>query len=270
MLRWCSWNLWAIGPELRTRTDAARTTLERLAPDLCCLQEVRADGQLDVATELADALGLQLGRGPAVGADWWSARVGETLRVDNVVLSRWPIEQCDVLTLPGPAGSAEVRSALLARIESPEGALRVVSLQLSSSPLDSALRMAQLEVLADALLGSKRADETVLVAGDFNAEPDADEVRRFCGHTTAPMRSGFVALDLWRHAEVGETGWTWDQANPHVLATREPSSRIDYLMAGPTPAGVMPLVHCVERFATSSVGGVWASDHAGVVADLAI
>ena len=42
MLRWRSWNLWAIGPELRTRSDAARATLEQLAPDLCCLQEVRA------------------------------------------------------------------------------------------------------------------------------------------------------------------------------------------------------------------------------------
>ena len=32
MLRWCTWNLWAIGPELRARSDAARTVLSQLEP----------------------------------------------------------------------------------------------------------------------------------------------------------------------------------------------------------------------------------------------
>ena len=270
MLRWCTWNLWAIGPELRARSDTARTVLSQLGPDLCCLQEVRADSSIDVAVELADALGLHVGRSEAIGADWWGGRVGEDVRVDNVVLSRWPIEECEAVTLPCRPGTSEVRSALVTRVDSPEGALRVVSLQLSSSPLDSAVRMDQLEVLVDALATAATRGETVLVAGDFNAEPDSDEVRRFCGHKTASMRDGFVMLDLWRYARPDDPGWTWDRANPHVFATREPNSRIDHLLAGPTPAGVMPATLGIERFAVRDVDGVWASDHAGVVADLEI
>lgn len=219
-----------------------------------------------MAVSLADALGLHLGRGDAVGADWWSDRVGEPLRVDSVILSRWPIDDLAVLELPHTEGSPERRAATIARIVTPGGAVRVASMQLSSSPLDSALRGRQLEDLATTLAAHR--DETVLVGGDLNAEPDSDEVRRFSGHKSPPIVDGFVALDLWRYADPADPGWTWDRANPHVRATREPSSRIDHLLTGPTPSGQMPDVRRVSRFAEHAVGGVWASDHAGVVADL--
>jgi endonuclease/exonuclease/phosphatase family metal-dependent hydrolase len=268
VIRWCTWNLWAIGPELGARRHAARDALARLAPDLCCLQEVRADASADVATDLATALGLHLGRGDAVGSAWWSERVGEEIRVDPVVLSRWPIEDVSVLELPCRAGATERRSATIARVTTPDGPVRVVSVQLSSSPLDSAVRSAQLQLLATTLQDGRRPDETLLVGGDLNAEPDSDEVRRFCGHKSAPFVDGFVVLDLWRYSDGDDHGWTWDRANPHVRATREPSSRIDHLLAGPTPAGLVPDVSSIERFATGPVDGVWASDHAGVVAEL--
>ncbi len=268
MLRWCTWNLWAIGPDLGARTDGARAALIEVAPDLCCLQEVRADATVDVAAELAEALGLHVGRGRAVGAEWWSDRVGLDLRVDNVLLSRWPIEELAVVELPCRDGVAERRAATLARVETPDGPVRVASVQLSSSPLDPVVRSEQLITLATALVDHRREDETVLVAGDLNAEPDSDEVRRFCGHKAAPAVDGFVVLDLWRYADDADPGWTWDRANPHVRATREPSSRIDHLLAGPTPAGLIPEVRSVDRFACAAVDGVWASDHAGVVAEI--
>ena len=253
---------------MSARTDAARQWLERVRPDLCCLQEVRADTKADVAEQLAAATGLHVGRGEAIGAGWWSSRVGEELRVDNVILSRWPIEELSVVELACRDGSSEQRSAAVARVATPDGAVRVVSLQLSSSPLDSSVRMGQLETVAQAISTTRRADETVLVAGDFNAEPDSDEVRRFCGHKTAPMVDGLVVLDLWRYADPVDPGWTWDRENPHVQATREPSSRIDHLLAGPTPTGTIPVVERVARFAELPIEGTWASDHAGVVADL--
>jgi endonuclease/exonuclease/phosphatase family metal-dependent hydrolase len=268
MLRWCTWNLWAIGPEPVARTDAAQRALEQIRPDLCCLQEVRADSSIDVAERLAAATGLHLGRGEAVGADWWSGRVGEELRVDNVILSRWPIEELSVVELACREGSSEQRSAVMARVATPEGAVRVVSLQLSSSPVDSAVRMGQVDAVAHAIRATGSPDETVLVAGDLNAEPDSDEVRHFCGHKTPPIVDGFVVLDLWRYADPVDPGWTWDRANPHVLATREPSSRIDHLLAGPTPAGTIPGVERITRFADRPIDGTWASDHAGVVTDL--
>lgn len=270
MIRWSTWNLWSIGPDLERRTDAAIATLVARPPDLCCLQEVRADEAIDVAARLAEALGLQLGRGTACGAEWWSQRVGVDLRVDNVVLSRWPIEGLVTTPLPSPTGSTEVRSMTQARIATPDGAVRLVSTQLSSSPTDSRLRCEQVRSLVDEVVRARAGDETVLVGGDLNAEEDSDEVRLLGGHKTAGPHEGFVLLDLWRYAPPQVPAMTWDRANPHVAATREPSARIDFLMAGPTPHGGLPDVHGIERLGHTAVDGTWASDHAGVTAQLTL
>ncbi len=270
MLRWATWNLWAVGPEWVRRLDAACTELVRTAPDVVCLQEVRCGGGVDAAEELAAATGLVAVRSAPLGSVWWSDRVSSPITVENVVLSRWPAVDVHLDELPVAPGAAEVRTALQARIESPDGPVRVVSTQLSSSPLDSARRVEQVRAVATSL-GSRRAgDETTLVAGDLNAEPDSDEVRLLCGHKTTPVVEGFVLMDLWRFADGGGPGWTWDRANPHVRATREPSCRIDALLAGPTPTGPLPEVHAVGLMGDRDVDGVWASDHAGVVADISL
>lgn len=269
-LRWATWNLWAVGPAWAARSAAAATILAEVGADLLCLQEARRDATGDVAAALADELGLHLIRGEPCGAEWWSGRTGVAMAVDNVVLSRWPAAEISLQALPGVAGSPERRTALHVRVETPEACLRVVSTQLTSSPLDSRRRVAQVTALAAHLARERRADEAVLVAGDMNAEPDSDEMRLLCGHKTAPPVEGHVLMDLWRFAEPGSRDATWDRANPHVAASREPSARIDVLLAAPIPRGVLPEVGSIDRFATGPVDGVWASDHAGVVADLLI
>lgn len=104
---------------------------------------------------------------------------------------------------------------------------------------------------------------------DMNAEPDSDEVRLLCGHKTAPVRDRFVLVDAWRYAAEGAVPWTWDRENPHVAATMEPSSRIDYVLVAPPHEGRRGHVRAVRRIGEAPVRGVWASDHAGVLAQLA-
>jgi endonuclease/exonuclease/phosphatase family metal-dependent hydrolase len=266
-LRIATWNLWAIGPSWIDRVGRAADVLDALRADVVALQEVRRDAGHDAGSSLAGSLGLHLGRGDAVGASWWSRRVGTEIAVDNVVLSRWPVSETIVQVLPHRSDSDERRSALHLRIEAPVP-LRVVSTQLASSPLECELRVAQVRALAGDLAGRRRNDEVVLVAGDMNAEPDSDEMRLLGGHKTAPPSPGHVLLDLWRFAPDGARSATWDRTNPHVAATNEPSCRIDYLYAAPMPSGRLPGVTSIERFGTARVGEVWPSDHAGVVADL--
>ena len=107
-----------------------------------------------------------------------------------------------------------------------------------------------------------------VVMGDMNAGPDSDEVRLLCGHKTAPVREGFVLLDAWRCAPSGADPWAWDRANPHVLSTMEPSSRIDYIFVGPPHEGGRGPVRSIRRIGARPVRGVWPSDHAGVLAEL--
>jgi endonuclease/exonuclease/phosphatase family metal-dependent hydrolase len=107
-----------------------------------------------------------------------------------------------------------------------------------------------------------------VVTGDFNALPDSDEVRLFSGVRTAPVVPGQVFVDAWEYAEPGEPGATWDRVNPHVAATFTPSGRVDYIHVGPPGAGGLGHVQGVRRIGAEPVGGVWPSDHAGVVAEL--
>jgi endonuclease/exonuclease/phosphatase family metal-dependent hydrolase len=264
-LRWGTWNLWAVGPAWRERFAVAQEALRELDLDVICLQEVRRQADLDAGRELADALDMHLGRGEPIGGEWWSRRVGEEIAVDNVVLSRWPIVHSTVDPLPHEPGTDERRSALHLRIEAPTP-IRMVTTQLASAPDLSALRVRQVRAIASALAERRRTDEVVLVAGDLNAEPDSDEVRLLCGHKTAPPVAGHVLMDLWRFAPPGTDGDTWDRSNPHVAASSEPSSRIDYLLAAPTPSGRLPEVETIRRIGEHPIDGIWPSDHAGVMA----
>jgi endonuclease/exonuclease/phosphatase family metal-dependent hydrolase len=77
-----------------------------------------------------------------------------------------------------------------------------------------------------------------------------------------------VLVDAWRYASNAGPAWTWDRANPHVLATLEPSARIDYVLVGPPHTGRRGHVVSARRIGAEPVGGVWPSDHAGVLAEL--
>jgi endonuclease/exonuclease/phosphatase family metal-dependent hydrolase len=152
-------------------------------------------------------------------------------------------------------------------IESPTGRIPVAVTQLTSAPWDSATRCEQVRALVRFLAEREREDYPVVVTADLNAEPDSDEVRLLCGHKTAPAADGFVLIDAWRYASTDADDWTWDRANPHVLSTLEPSARIDYVLVGP-PHGRLGHVLSVRRIGAAPVGGVWPSDHAGVLAEL--
>ena len=200
--------------------------------------------------------------------DRWYARIpGSSAEAGHAILARWPIRERVELPLPpGPSGD-ESRNAFLCVVESPDGGIPFATTQLTSAPWESATRCEQVRTLVRFLAARERQDYPLVVAGDLNAEPDSDEVRLLCGHKTAPATDGFILVDAWRYASPDEEPWTWDRANPHVLATMEPSSRIDYVLVGP-PNGRRGHVRSVSRIGTAPVAGVWPSDHAGVIAEL--
>jgi endonuclease/exonuclease/phosphatase family metal-dependent hydrolase len=157
---------------------------------------------------------------------------------------------------------------LVGVVESPDGRIPVATAQLTSAPWESATRCEQVRALVTLLAEREREAYPVVVLGDMNAEPDSDEIRLLCGHKTAPAREGFVLVDAWRYAPEDAEPWTWDRANPHVLATMEPSARIDYVLVGPPHEGRRGHVSSIRRIGAASVRGVWPSDHAGLLAEL--
>ncbi|TWD80213.1 endonuclease/exonuclease/phosphatase family metal-dependent hydrolase [Kribbella amoyensis] len=260
-MRVLSWNLWwRFGP-WEQREAAILTVLRAADADLIGLQEVWAQGHENQAELLAAELGLHWTFEPSLAPESWQRRIGDpTVAVGNAILSRPPIDEREVRRLPG----AEGRFALYAST----GGVPFFTAHLEA-PLDaSAVRCDQVRALAE-FVAEHPGGHPPVVTGDFNAVPDSDELRLFSGLRTAPPVPGQVLIDAWEYAAPGEPGATWDAANPYVRRTFTPSARVDYVHVGvPRPDGGGH-VTAVRRAGAEAVDGVWPSDHAAVVVDLA-
>jgi endonuclease/exonuclease/phosphatase family metal-dependent hydrolase len=266
-LKVVTWNVWWRFALWRQRRDVIAAVLDRAQADIVCLQEVWDDAEENLAGWLADRLGLHWTWAESPASRLWQDRVGDrTATIGNAILTRWPIGGRGVLHLPGGDARPEGRTALYARIDA-DVAIPVFTTQFNSHPGQSAVRVAQVRSLAQFVARHRGTGFPPIVTGDLNAEPDSDEVRLLCGHKTAPAHPDLVLVDAWRYAGEREPEWTWDRANPHVEATREPSARIDYILVGlPTAAG--GAVRSAARIGDAAETGVWPSDHAAVVAEV--
>jgi endonuclease/exonuclease/phosphatase family metal-dependent hydrolase len=269
-VRVLTWNLWWRFGDWAAREAAIRAVLSETRPDVCGLQEVWATAGDNQAARLAEALGFAWVWHPSPAGEHWQRRVGETgVQVGNAVLSRWPVLDHRAEVLPGEERDPG-RLLVHATLDAPGGTVPLFTTQWSSAPDGSAVRVRQAVAVARAVADAAGGHgHPPVVTGDLNAEPDADEVRLLCGHKTAPAVPGQVLVDAWRYADPGDPGWTWDRANPHVRATYEPSARIDYVLVGPPAQDGRGHVQRAGLAGTAPVGGVWASDHAALVVDLA-
>jgi endonuclease/exonuclease/phosphatase family metal-dependent hydrolase len=273
-VRLLTWNLWWRFGHWRERLHAIEAVLEQAQPDICGLQEVWAVGDDNQAARLAGVLGLDWTWLRAPDSRSWQRRAGKAEAVvgnaeavvGNAVLTRWPIVERVELGLPGTG--AQPRTALLVVIQTPAGRMPFATTQFSSDPSASATRCRQVEAVIDLLVAHDQHELPVVLTGDLNAEPDSDEVRLLGGHKTAPVRSGFVLIDAWSYAAPDAIPWSWDRANPHVLETNEPNARIDYVFTGVPRHDGRGAVRFVTRIGADPVGGVWASDHAGLIVDI--
>ncbi len=258
-----SWNLWwRFGPwELRQPGIIATLRAER--PDVICLQEVWAsEAGEDQVTTLADALGYHHARSPA---PFWEGH-----SFGNAVLSRWPILDAQTHPLPDAKGRASHRNVLFATIDAPMGPLQVMSTHLEFRFDQSATRDMQSRALAR-LVSEVRNDPDhsfpVVIGGDFNAMPYADEMRHLLG-VSPPEVNNLVFHDAWELAGDGTNGNTWSSTNPHLADATWPNRRLDYILVSwPRPKGIGTPVACWTSGHTP-IGDVTPSDHFAVVADL--
>jgi endonuclease/exonuclease/phosphatase family metal-dependent hydrolase len=271
MLRVATWNLWWRFGNWQRREPAIRQALAELDADVVGLQEVWARGGTGQADELADHLGYHHAWASSPRPGRFQDRLpgSEDIAVANAILSRWPLDAVASTEVSDAADPSDGRSALFARVATPEGPLTFCSTQLSSTVAGgSRIRTGQATRLTDWLSDQHTATEhTLVLVGDLNADPDSDEMRRLGGYKTDPLPSGMVFVDAWRYRDDFDPGYTWRRDNPHVLATREPWARIDYILISPGTSG-LPAVDDVGLFGHEPIDGIHPSDHAGVFADL--
>ncbi len=258
-LRVMSWNLWwRFGPwEAR-----ARLILDELRDsraDVIALQEVWEDAATNQAAILARELGFHHAYVKAMDMG--------NLGFGNAILSRWPIVRQRSLRLYAPEGAFERRAALLAEIDGPRGPLGVVSTHLNYRGEDSHIRQRQVADMARFIADNRPKRFPPVLCGDFNAEPDSDEIRMLRGLTTCPVE-GLFFHDAWAVAGDGGAGATWDNRNGFAAPECEPDRRIDYILVGAPGPGKAGHVTACRLAGTDSTEGLWPSDHFAVVADL--
>ncbi|WP_405890724.1 endonuclease/exonuclease/phosphatase family protein [Streptomyces sp. NBC_00133] len=270
-MRVLTWNVWWRFGSWEQRQKAILTVLRDLQPDVIGLQEVWARGGENFAQWLAEELGMQWTWAASHAPERWQRRLGDsTVDFGNAVLSRWPIVDRAVTRLPAAEGNDDGRLALHARLAAPTHEVPFFTTHLTSEIHASAVRCEQVAALGE-FIAAHRGGTLFppVVTGDFNAWPDSDEIRLLGGYKTAPAVPGQVLVDAWEYAAPSAPSATWDAANPYVAAAGALSVRIDYIHVGPPGPGGLGRVRSIHRAGDGPVDGIWPSDHAAVIVDLA-
>ena len=248
-------NIWSRFGPWEERLHAIRAGLRQLAPDVVGLQEVLRFPEMDQAALVSEGMGY--------ASAWGKSSENHGFPTGNAILSRWPITRSEIIPLPN-GGSDEERSAVFAELSSPFGKIPVFCTHLNWKLNHGHIRQLQVRALTAAIARLAPEDGfPAVVMGDFNAEPDSDEIRYLRGLTSLGGESVYFA-DSFAIAGEGP-GVTFSKRNDFAAPLREPERRIDYVFVrGPDdaqrgePTGAR--VCFDERHE-----GTFPSDHFGVI-----
>jgi endonuclease/exonuclease/phosphatase family metal-dependent hydrolase len=263
-LRVATLNIWGTNGPWPHRRSLIRRELEVQRPDIIGLQEViRRDGACQAA-EIAEGLGYETAYAAACERD------GQIQ--GNAVLSLLPVLEQRSIALP--VGDGEPRVVLYTLVETRYGELPVFVTHLNRQQDHGAVRVEQVRFIvartAELVTGERRLPPVIM--GDFNADPESDEIRYLCGLAVIDGTSVYFA-DAWAYAGDGTPGATFDRANDYARPAREPSRRIDYIFTGGDELLRGEPIHAALAFTKAEVLDgipVWPSDHFGVVSDIVL
>jgi endonuclease/exonuclease/phosphatase family metal-dependent hydrolase len=273
-------NIWNRSGPWPERLALIRRELEALGAPIVGLQEVMRlvtagtveplSDEHDQAFELARGLGYAIAYG--VAADY-----GNGLLMGNALLSRFPIAESTTFRLPDQ-GTREGRSLLYAVLETPHGRQPVFVTHLNWRPEQGFVRLKQVVFIVEHIekLCPPNATGTLppILMGDFNAEPDSDEMRYLRGLHVVDGKSTYFA-DSWVYgARDAKSSATFDPRNDFARTHREPPRRIDYIYVRGPDAELRgePLRARLifDQPSAGANGPIWPSDHFGVYAELAV
>ena len=277
-LRLITLNFWGNEPPLDARLALAEKQLRALAPDVIGLQEVRPiNGRAGRTTAeyLADALGC--GSVYEVSLRWQDDDFfagHEGGQEGLAIVARHPIVEHRVVRLP-VARKTEKRILLSALIDAPGGRVWCHTTHLHYRLDDGVAREQQvvaIDLALKAIADESAPGQVQLLCGDFNATPDHDEIRYLRGLTTlAGARTHYQ--DAFARIHPGEAGVTWSSENEltRPLRSLDIDRRIDYVFVTTRHKdGRGTVVDARVVLTERDAGGICASDHYGVLADVQI
>lgn len=238
--------------------------LAKLNPGLVAFQETIVNDEYDQVVDL-------------LGPEYHVAHQAQGLFGDSnhavSIASRWPItathevdQQFSDRTAVYPC------STLIAEIDAPEPFRPLLFVDHGPIYHWTAERERELQAVAAA----KRIEEVidqrhmhVVLAGDFNATPDASSMRFWTGLQSLDGVS-VCYQEVWETLHPDDPGHTFSPDNP-LAFNDEPhlqrGRRIDDILVRCEEHGPTLRVSSSHRIFDQPVNGVWASDHFGMMAD---
>lgn len=266
LLRVATLNIWNTQGPWDERRPVLTEQLRHINAEIVGLQEVlrlsAGGAEMLQVGDIATALGYEVVFGPA-------KELGPGLQFGNAVFSKYPILASEVFRLPD-GGTDENRALLYALIDSPIGRVPFFVTHLNWKLHEANVRIEQVHAIVehvDRLAPEGTRTLPAVLVGDFNAEPDSDEIRFLKGFHVSNGKSTFFA-DAWHWSGDGSPGYTFDRRNPFAAISHEPPRRIDYIFKRGLDAQ-----HRLEPVRTevvfdTAINGVFASDHFGLVSEL--
>ncbi len=267
--------------------------LAALDPDVVCLQEVaQSSSRPNAAQQVLDGQhqhggslehigygGLPISPPPGMFGD------EPDLLMGSAVLSRWPVEIIETHGLPFAPNTNTSRQMFTHELVHAQTAgLDLFSTHLSAAPTDGRHRRLQVQAI-DQIIRAARGPEDLdpwqptrpampaILCGDFNAEPDSEEIRFLCGLTPLDGRDTFYQ-DAWRVAGDGSAGYTNHWTNRLGSDLNIHRKRIDYVFVGDPfvrrgkGGRVLNAQIVIDEVVPDDADGWPPSDHAGVLAEI--
>lgn len=255
-VRIVTWNVWGRYGPWQEREAAVVATLTDARPDIVVLAESWATAEDSQCARLAGPLGL-----PHHAFSGVPAQEDESALSGVAVLSRWPITAQAGMAF----GALRVQQATIA---GPRGPITVYGGVMDAWwPDQGRQRQEAVRALLEHLKTSWDDRTPLVVCGDFNADPDSDEIRMFTGRAAAPV-PGLSFYDAWEVAGGTERGCTWTNTNPWATQLLWPDRRIDYVFTGMPRRGGAGHPLAAELLGTQPLQGMYPSDHFALQADL--
>ncbi len=260
--RVATFNIWNRQGPWSERLPLIREGLRALDLDAVGLQEVLGfTGMPSQAHEIAAGLGWNVHHVPA-----WD--IGGGLTFGNAIITPHALDDCRSLPLPSPPGF-DTRTVAFARVVCAHGPMPMFVTHLTWQHHMGHARCEQVCALTEHVAAIAPLDEPPpVVLGDFNADPDSDEMRFMRGLTTLGGKSVYFS-DAWTTTGNDPNGGvTYDRRNPYALRSREHSRRIDYVYVRGPGKHLCGEPLSAQLALDAPSGDVWPSDHYAVVAEI--
>ncbi len=266
-LRVLTLNIWHREGPWEARRELIRRGIAALDPDIVGLQEVLELSMGGHKQSLGEQIAAETPYQYLFGR---AMTMGPGLEFGNALLSKHPIVRSELLELPGHE-TRETRSVLHAVIATPAAEVPVFVTHLNWKLHQGSTRIQQIKRLVSFVEEKAPLGKTFppIVMGDFNAEPESDEIRFMRGFATLEGKSVFFA-DAWAYGGDGGPGFTFDRRNPYAARSHEPPRRIDYIFVrGPDAQWRGEPLH-TRVVMDQPEGDVWPSDHFGLYSEISL